>query len=133
MRLFDDGDAWFQLLVARALLPIKPILLAQNGGFFDDLIGLLWEDGVGSLAQRYDPRYKVVVLRKAPVPWSLRGSPAFKKAGRGTGPVAVEFAPTEDAAVDVCRRILREWKPGLSYRTGQPMSSADMRRAIKAG
>ena len=131
LELFDDGDAWFRLLIAPTRLPVKPLLMAERGGLFDELVGILWEGAGGSLALRFDPRYKVVVLRKAPVPWSLGGSLARKKAGRGTGLVAVELAPSEEAAVDVCRRILEEWRPGVSYRTERPMSSADMRRAIK--
>jgi hypothetical protein len=111
---------YFQLVVAPAMLPIKPLVLAETGvGFFNALVGLVWEDAVWELMLRLDRRYKVAVLRR-------------NRAGDVGEVVNLEFTSSHDAAIGMCVAILAAWHAGSTYRDRTPMRARDIRRAIRS-
>jgi hypothetical protein len=102
------------------MLPIKPVVLAETGvGFFNALVGLIWEDAVWEMMLRLDRRYKVAVLRR-------------DRAGDIGKVVNLEFTSSHDAAMGMCSAILTDWHAGSTYRDRMPMRAKDIRRAIRA-
>lgn len=117
---FVDEDLCFQLVVAPAMLPIKPLVLAEAGvGLMNALVGLIWGDAVWELMLKRDPRYKIAVLRRS------------RESDVGDV-VDLEFAFSHDAAMSRCAAILTAWQLGSTYRDRTPMKAKDIRHAIRA-
>ena len=120
---FAVGNFSFRLVVMPAALPIQPMLyLYATGGLLDDILGTLYEAVGGKIALRIDPRFKVLVMRQ-----NLSTSSSASSSGPIVG---MFFAPSEEAAIALCRHTLANWADG-DYADHPRMTAKEIRRAIR--